>query len=333
MDLPQEVTNGRKRLLIDLSVSETFCPKAAGNGGDDRTLGVALRGLRVVSFVPAICAIGRPLPLALPVDLDNVLLDGWHTAESWGTWTKASEAALKLSFGETLSGSFSLEIEFAKRTIETTVTVTIAGFELPSIQTSGGSAAWRLPAACTDGQRQLVIGLQVADLFRPADFAETADDRTLGIGVRSVTLKRETAAICPIGETVAVSSRLGNSGMLVEGWHLLEPWGCWTAAADATLTLPFETPLEGEFAFQMNVVPPLQDTAVSLTVNGTALEPLDVVDGLNRWLLPRTCTEGRTELSIVVHVEHPARPADIMQSKDDRLLGVGVRSFSVVSLA
>jgi hypothetical protein len=330
--LPQEVTNGRTRLLIDLSVSETFCPQRAGNGSDDRVLGVALRGLRVAPFVPGICAVGRPLPLAPPVDLDHVLLDGWHPPESWGTWTKASKATMKLAFGETLSGLFSLEIGFAARAVETTVMVSIGGFEMPPVRTAGGTASWLLPAACTDGRRELVVGLEVADTFRPADIVETADDRTLGIGVRSVALNREAAAICSIGETIAVSSRAGDNGLLLKGWHPLEPWGCWSAAADATITLPFEAPLEGDFAFRINLVPPLMDTAVSLVVNGTALEPLDVVDGLNQWLLPRACTEGQAALAIVVHVEHPARPADIMQSKDDRLLGVGVRSLSVVAI-
>jgi hypothetical protein len=331
-DLPHDVTDGQTRLLIGLAVTETFCPSAAGTGTDGRILGVALRGIRVAAFVPAVCVIGRPLPLAPPVDLETVLLGGWHRAESWGTWTKESQATIKLVFGETLSGSFSLEIGFANRLVETTVTVTVGDFELPSIRTTGGTSAWRLPAACTDGQRELVVGLQVADMFRPADFAETADDRTLGIGVRWVTLNRETAAVCHIGETVAVSSRLGDNGMLVEGWHPLEPWGCWTGASDATITLPFEAPLHGGFDLQMNLVPPLLSPAVSLTVNGTALQPLEVAEGLNRWLLPRACTDGQTLLSIVVHVDHPARPADIMQSKDDRLLGVGVRSFSVVAV-
>jgi hypothetical protein len=330
--LPQEVTNGQTRLLIDLSVTETFCPRTTGTGPDDRILGVALRGIRVTAFVPGVCAIGRPLPLAPPVELDNVLLEGWHPAESWGTWTRASEAMLRLAFADTLSGLFSLEIGFANRAIETTVTVTIGGFELPPVRTAGGTAAWRLPAACTDGRRELVVALQVKDMFRPADFAETADDRTLGIGVRSVMLNRETAAICPVSETVVVSSRVGDNGLLLEGWHTLEPWGCWTAGSDATMTLPFEAPLEGDFAFRINLVPPLLDTAVSLIANGTSLGALDVVDGTNQWLLPRASTDGQTALSIVLHVEHPARPADIMQSKDDRLLGVGVRSFSVVAV-
>ncbi len=96
--LPQEVTNGRKRLLIDLSVSETFCPKAAGNGGDDRTLGVALRGLRVAPSFRQFARSAARCRWRSPVDLDNVLLDGWHTAESWGTWTKASEAAIEAFF-------------------------------------------------------------------------------------------------------------------------------------------------------------------------------------------------------------------------------------------
>nr|WP_294521880.1 hypothetical protein [uncultured Rhodopila sp.] len=331
--LPPEVTEGQRRLLIVLSVPETYCPKAAGTAEDDRSLGVGLRGIKLVGYVPGTCAVGRPLLLAPPMDLDGVLLEGWHPPEGWGTWTNAPDATMRLTLGEAMSGSFALEIEFAARALETILTVSVNGFELPAVRTSGGLAVWRLPASCTDGQRDLVVGLHVADTFRPADLGDSRDDRALGIGVRSVTLTRESAAICPIGPKVTVSSRLGESGMLVDGWHRLEPWGCWTAGADATMVLQFGTLLEGNFVLQMDLVPPLVDRQVDLAVNGIALEPLDVADGLNEWFLPQDCTEGQSALSIGVHVERPARPADIKESSDDRVLGLGLRTFRIVPVS
>nr|WP_294507573.1 glycosyltransferase [uncultured Rhodopila sp.] len=331
--LPPEVTAGQTRLLIVLSVSVTFCPKAAGTAADDRILGVGLRGIKLLDYVPGTCAVGRPLALAPPMDLDGILLEGWHPSEGWGTWTNARGATLRLTLGEAMSGSFALEFEFAARAIETTVTVSVNGFELPGVHTSGGLAVWRLPASCTDGQRDLVVGLQVADTFRPADLGASRDDRDLGIGVRSVTLIRESAAICPIGPKVAVSSSLGESGMLVDGWHQLEPWGCWTTGTDATMIVQFGTLLEGTFVLQMDLVPPLLDRQVDLVVNGIALEPIDVVDGLNEWMLPRDSTDGQSVLTIGVHVEHPARPLDVKESSDDRLLGIGLRTFRIVPIS
>jgi hypothetical protein len=120
--------------------------------------------------------------------------------------------------------------------------------------------------------------------------------------------------------------------MLVEGWHELEPWGCWSAGADALLVLPFEVPLDGDYILTMNLLPPLLDPAVRLTVNGVELVAADVLDGLNEFALPRSCTDGQSALSIAVHVEQPARPADVKESVDDRLLGAGIRGFAVYPL-
>jgi hypothetical protein len=327
-NLPLEATNGQARLLIALSVSRTFCPAEDGVSKDDRTLGVGLRGVNLVAFVPAVAVVGCKLPLSPPVDLGEVLLDGWHPPESWGTWTNAPTATMRLSFAETLSGSFAIALEFAPRLVDAAVTVTVNGHELPPTA-AAGVAAWSLPAVCTAGQRELLVTLSVPSTFCPADFAGLKDDRTLGIGVRSVTLRREAPATCPVGAMVAVSSRLGDTGMLVEGWHELEPWGCWSSGADAKLMLPFEAPLDGDHILEMNLRPPLLDPAFRMTVNGVELDAADVLDGLNHFVLPRRCTDGQSALSISIHVERPTRPADIRDSVDDRLLGVAVRGFAV----
>ena len=331
-NLPPEATSGQTRLFIVLSVSQTFCPAETGASKDDRTLGVGLRGINLVAFVPAAAVVGNKLPLSLPVDLGDVLIEGWNQPETWGTWTNAPDATMRLSFAETLSGRFAIAFDFAPRLLDGTITVAVNGHELPPVAAAAGISAWSLPAACTSGQRELPVTLSVSNTFCPADFPGLTDDRRLGIGVRSVTLRREAPASCPVGEMVAVSSRLGDSGMLVEGWHELEPWGCWSAGADALLVLPFEVPLDGDYILTMNLLPPLLDPAVRLTVNGVELVAADVLDGLNEFALPRSCTDGQSTLSIAVQVEQPARPADVKESVDDRLLGVGIRGFAVYPL-
>ncbi len=331
-NLPPEATAGQTRLFIVLTVPRTFCPAENGTPKDDRTLGVGLRGINLVAFVPATAVVGKKLPLSLPADLGEALIEGWHKTETWGTWTETPRATMRLTFNEALSGGFALALEFASRLVDGSVSVAVNGHDLPPVPAEAGVSTWSLPAACTTGQRELVVTLSVSNTYCPADFPELQDDRTLGIGVRSVTLRRESAAICRIGAMVTLSSRLGDSGLLVEGWHNLEPWGCWTSGADALLVLPFEAPFEGDCVLQMNLAPPLLDPTVQLTVNGVELEAVGAVDGLNEFVLPRRCIDGHSTLSIALHVAQPARPVDVRDSMDDRQLGVGVRWFAVCPL-
>ncbi len=51
-----------------------------------------------------------------------------------------------------------------------------------------------------------------------------------------------------------------------------------------------------------------------------------MVEGINEWILPQLCTDGHTDLTRHLLVPRPARPVDTKDSKDDRILGVGVRT-------
>lgn len=328
-NLPADVTDGQTRLLIVLTVSETYCPAEHDPSGDDRVLGVGLRGIQVSALTPGILVPGVPLSLTPSVDLEDVLRDGWHEPEPWGTWTAAPVATMRLSPVRPLSGSFKLVLELATGLPVPMLTVTVNDHELAPAENPGDSAGWVLPPSCTDGRDELLITLAVPHLFCPATVSGSVDDRDLGAGVRSVLLERQSASTCAVGDLVVMSSRLGNNGMLAEGWHTLETWGCWSAGTEALLILPFTEPLDGTFVLQMNLMPPLQETDVTLVVNDSPCPPVRVIDGLNEWILPAESTDGQSVLTIKVCVAHPARPADVKGGSDDRLLGVGLRTVKL----
>ncbi|HEX4365347.1 MAG TPA: glycosyltransferase, partial [Rhodopila sp.] len=86
-DLPPRTTTGRTELQLLLSVPETFCAARAGTGADDRELGIGLRRITLIPFVPVYHEPGIVLRLARPDPLDEILRTGWHTPEEWGCWT------------------------------------------------------------------------------------------------------------------------------------------------------------------------------------------------------------------------------------------------------
>jgi hypothetical protein len=331
-DLPPRTTTGRTELQLLLSVPETFCAARAGTGADDRELGIGLRRITLIPFVPVYHEPGIVLRLARPDPLDEILRTGWHTPEDWGCWTSGRHAELRLAFREPLSGTLQLELNLSPGRSGATLALSVNGHALPPIVPRSGANTWNLPARLTNGQRDLLIALHVSETFSPADLHASGDRRTLGVGVRSLLLHRQEAP-CPIGSLVRISGDLGDNGMLRNGWHKPEAWGCWSSGPDGALRLWFDAPLRGPHAIEFDMMAPLLNGPVILSVNGESMAPLAVTDGPNEWLLPTRRTDGQTELDLHLLVALPVRPIDVRDSKDDRILGVGIRSLRIRALS
>ena len=328
-DLPMKATNGKTELLVLLTVSETFCAVRAGVSADDRELGIGVSSIRLIPFVSTFYEPGIPMQLGADAVRDEVLVSGWHAPEPWGVWTSQKNAVVRLMLRQPLFGPFRLEMDLTGAPVTNALTVSVNGRDLPMTIPTAGTNRWSLPPAATDDQQTLLLGLAVSETFCPAEISDSSDRRTMGVGVRQLVLHREAAAVCPIGPVIRVSSDAGDRGMLLEGWHNPEPWGCWTAGPDASILLRFDRPLQGVFALAFELTPPLVDLSVGLAVNDTVLDTVLAVDGPNEWVLPEDCTNGQTELTVHLLVARPARPIDVTGSNDERLLGVGVRSLQI----
>jgi hypothetical protein len=208
------------------------------------------------------------------------------------------------------------------------LTLVVNGSALPEIIAVSGSNDWTLPEAVTSGQRTLRIQLLVSGLFLPRAFGGSRDDRVLGAGLRAITLHRDAAAVCPVGQPVEMTRALEESGVLVDGWHGQEEWGRWSSGGDASILLRFAAPLSGPYALEFDMMQPVLDKYVALSVNGSVLPPLAVQEGPNQWDIPESCTNGQTSLRVHLLIALPARPMDVIAgSRDDRVLGVGIRRF------
>lgn len=327
-DLPREVTEGKRSLRVTLAVPATFNPAHAGASHDDRPLGVGLRRARISRFDPVVVALGTRLRFGSAVDTSAVRTFGWHPPEPWGCWTSQAEAAMRLTFDQPLTGALRLEMELSVPPVATMLTMVVNGRALAPVAPADGLNCWDIPEEVSRDQSVLVIGLRLSNTFNAAADGPAGDDRILGIGVRAVTVHTVAPTVFPMGQEVSLEGK-NNLGALVAGWHPAEPWGCWSAGSEAALGLRFAEPLSGAYALELKLRPPLLDPTIALVVNGTDLGTTYALDGVNEWALPRVCTEGRTTLDIRIRVERPARPCDIKDSADDRLLGVAVKSFGL----
>jgi hypothetical protein len=286
--------------------------------------------VRLRRFEPVVAVVGTPVRLGKAAEPEGMLTRGWHKPEAWGCWTSGLDAELRLSFVAPLVGSFRLEMDLSVPGVCPELTVLVSGVALPGVMPVAGRNAWVLPDGCLDGRQDVSIELRVSSTVRPAQQNGSVDNRTLGIGVRSVGLHREAASVCPIGSVVRISSALGDSGMLLDGWHKPERWGCWSSGRSASMRLQFDKPLRGSFGIEVNMMPPLRDGDVLMEVNGVVLGASRVREGANEWSLPLSCTDGQNVLDLRFIVEDPVRPMDVVKgSVDDRIIGVGIKSLMV----
>jgi hypothetical protein len=332
-EVPDAVSAGQTQFVLSLTVSQTVCPAAVGTSADTRVLGIGLRAVTLQGLDPPTYHVGETVSLGDSSASDRVLRSGWHPAEPWGCWTSAADALLCVGFAEPLHGPMRLALSLLPSAIGPALTVTVNGVSLPAVVPTQGINEWLLPQRCTEDRSELSIGLHVSETFCPSANGLSADDRVLGIGVQSLMLSAAETSLCEVGETIRIASTSGGRGVLRTGWHRPEPWGCWSNQNEATLQLEFEAPLGGVFLLELDLLPPLFLQPVTVAVEDTPLLKRWVRDGINRWDIPRLCTEGQTTLTVRITVEHVARPADVQPSHDDRLLGVGIRSVRLAKSA
>src|SRR6476469_3314970 len=177
----------------------------------------------------------------------HLLLGGWHNAEDWGCWTSASDATIALRPVPSLSGVYSLLLDMARPLSPQPLTLSINGTALPPRIPVAGRNVWRLPRAVTQACEYLLIGLHVAETISPAGSGGSTDDRWLGIGLRTLWITALEAVTHELNRWYPIAVDSCALGVLGDGWHKLESWGCWSAASDATFYLTFEEALVGRF--------------------------------------------------------------------------------------
>lgn len=184
---PGLVSEGQTSFLVTLDVSHTVCPSRCGASTDDRILGIGVCAVRLRSRGSNRYMPGSYLPTTAGAPKE-VLLAGWHDAEDWGCWSNGTTAILELAMAEPLNGRMLLELDIAPSPGRAALTISVNGHSLASISPVDGGNQWVLPEIATERMTRLWVTLTVSETRRPADFDASGDERTLGIGLRGLTV-------------------------------------------------------------------------------------------------------------------------------------------------
>jgi hypothetical protein len=130
---------------------------------------------------------GRYLP-ARTAAANGMLLSGWHEMEDWGCWSGGRTATLELTIAAPAKGRVLLELDIAPSPVRPMLTLTVNGHELAAITPVNGGNQWLLPIDATSERSRFWITLVVSETVRPADTDPSADGRTLGVGLRGMSL-------------------------------------------------------------------------------------------------------------------------------------------------
>jgi Glycosyl transferases group 1 len=186
--IPLHLTIGKASFLVCLHAGATFSPSAIGGSADYRILGIGVAAVRLRSRQQTLYEAGRFMPIRAGAMPGQVLLDGWHEPESWGCWSSTKTAMLQLATREPLQGPIFLELDLAPPPIRAMLGISVNDHSMAMIAPLDGINRWLLPAEITAGRTLFQVALSVSNTFCPARDGGSADERTLGIGLRGIRL-------------------------------------------------------------------------------------------------------------------------------------------------
>jgi hypothetical protein len=354
---------------VDLTfeVEEPSSPLELGWSSDERRIGILLRaatllpadddaaraGLererRLARWAARVKAGERRLHIRPrePVELADLsdygaFGDGWLLyPQEAGIWTEGlrSELALTLDgIGESDSvlvlslGSICVGTDDLLR-----VEAFVNGEPVAAREFNYGDPEWRmeLPAPLPAGD-EVDLAFVIEEPKSPVEVGWSADDRRLGILVRSLTLEEVDRSVRP-GEKIVFAEGSGAERFLGKGWSELEPTGVWTDGEKASLVLKLTdiSPAVAELvlavsAFMTPDHPNLRFEAAALDEelagrvfrHGEAQRLVRIP-----WPAAAGTHAGRTTFEL--RLSEPARPVDLGLGDDVRRLGLHLEWLTV----
>lgn len=132
---------------------------------------------------------GSVIPVGTTASV-QVLGDGWWAPEASGTWTSAYSAGLHLRCPEPIPARSAIVLSAWRlnaNDLAGTVTMVANGQVLPLDSTDNDTLAFLVETEIPTGELELMI--HAWPLQRPSDLHDTADDRLVGVHVRSVSAR------------------------------------------------------------------------------------------------------------------------------------------------
>lgn len=170
--------------------------EAQGLSGDERCLAFAIHEATVG---PDYTPLGRTLHFDRQRVAREQLGEGWSSPEDWGVWSDEGRAVLALVLAEPV-GDAILRLELEARLLVVagepsppTLEVRANGASLGRWAPGDGSfhaLVWDLPRSLVPDSGRLELVFRVTPVRSPAGLGLGSDQRTLGVGLRTVRVRR-----------------------------------------------------------------------------------------------------------------------------------------------
>jgi hypothetical protein len=354
-----------ERVLADGEVDLTFqieepsTPLALGwSADDDRRLGILLREATLLPADDDAARVGlaRERRLARwaarreeeerhlhvrprePVEVDD-LSDYGAFGEGWvvypleaGIWTEGSRSDLAFALDGIGDSDYVLALSLGSicvgRGRSLRVEALMNGERVATRDLSYGDPEWRieLPAPVP---AEVDLAFVIEEPNSPAGVGWSADDRRLGILLRTLVLEELDRSVRP-GEEIAFAKGSGAERFLSEGWSSLEPTGVWTDGEQASFVLrPTDLPpgaAELVLAVSAFVTPDHPELKVEVSVLDEQIAGRVFRYGeAQRFLrvpFPAAAGAEGGRTLFQLHLSDPARPVDLGLGNDARRLGL-----------
>ena len=293
----------------------------------------------------------RPREAVEPADLSDygAFGEGWMLyPDQAGVWTEGSRSELALALDGIGESDYALTLSLGSICVGSDASLRVEalvnGERAAARDFSYGDSEWRFYSPSpvpADGKADLT--LMIEEPSSPLELGWSADDRRLGILLRTVTLEELDRSVRE-GETIVFAADSGAERFLGEGWSMLEPTGVWTDGERASLVLKLTDAPPGDAELVLEVDPFVTrehpELKVDVSAQGEQLgarvfrhrrallrpgkghPPLHVV-------VPASVRDERGRTVLELRLRDPASPVDLGLSGDARRLGLRLRSLTV----
>ncbi len=182
--------------IIELRIENPCRPSSESDSEDTRPLGLFVESLELRAVAP--CALDEAISFGVDGGAGKYQFSGWGKPQDSATWTKEAEASLALRLESPPAGVMELCIEAKayvnERKPSQTVEIIANGhllergvWETPGIE----RRRLHVPHEILDNQDALLLTFRFEQLQSPRELGLGADDRKLGLLVKSLMLRPE----------------------------------------------------------------------------------------------------------------------------------------------
>lgn len=273
---------------------------------------------------------GADLEFCAGSPVTSLLGKGWHSGESWGRWIDGGEATLRLPSDHLVfRDTESLVVHVQALADDTDLELHLADTCLGRLVTSAGEArlSFPLPVGTVPSEGSMELTFRTQRVLCPGDILPTEDRRMVGIGIRRIVHMSRQRRLLPIR---LVLGSPDADEFLDFGFYGREPWGRWTHASEASVTLPLDDAEREKRKLLVldTFIHPLGCT-LTIVINGITLASREVGDSVTVWPVPDSAITGRSDLNILLRPSHSYRPSEDSNVSDHRVLGIGIRSLHI----